>query len=81
MADSIRDIRVSILTTMLRRLRPLITTAATTLRWNRKFAALPNITEQGAKNVIYGSAAAFYNIDLTHLQPHIDRVGFELNAA
>ena len=47
----------------------------------REFAALPKITEEGARKVIYGNAAGIYGIDITRLQSHIDRVGFELGAA
>jgi predicted TIM-barrel fold metal-dependent hydrolase len=39
---------------------------------------LPNVSEEGARKVIYGNAAAAFGIDLSVLQPHIDRVGFEL---
>jgi predicted TIM-barrel fold metal-dependent hydrolase len=46
----------------------------------RQFAALPKITEEGARRVIYGNAAEVYGIDVTRLQSHIDRVGFELDA-
>jgi predicted TIM-barrel fold metal-dependent hydrolase len=56
----------------------------TALSWLRdavdRFAAAPAITEAGARRVIYGNAAALYGIDLAPLQPHIDRVGFELAA-
>jgi len=47
----------------------------------REFAALPKITKEGARRVIYGNAAEVYGIELARLQPHIDRVGFELGAA
>jgi hypothetical protein len=75
--------------------RPYITTAntmvgvdyphpETALPWLRdtvrRFAALPNVTEADARKVIYGNAAEVYGIDLGRLQPHIDRVGFELEA-
>jgi predicted TIM-barrel fold metal-dependent hydrolase len=54
----------------------------TALPWLRQtvqeFAALPKISEAGARKVIYGNAARIYGIDLARLQPHIDRVGFEL---
>jgi predicted TIM-barrel fold metal-dependent hydrolase len=54
-------------------------TALPHLRENvRAFAALPGISEQGARKVIYGNAAEIYGIDLTRLQPHIERVGFEV---
>ena len=46
----------------------------------REFAALPKITEDGARRVIYGNAAELYGIDVTQLRSHIDRVGFELRA-
>lgn len=55
----------------------------TALSWLRdavdRFAAAPNISEAGARKVIYGNAAQLYGIDLAALQPHIERVGFELN--
>ena len=47
----------------------------------REFAALTKVTEEGARRVIYGTAAKIYGIELARLQPHIDRVGFELGAA
>jgi predicted TIM-barrel fold metal-dependent hydrolase len=47
----------------------------------RDFAAQPGITEESARKVIYGNAAEFYGIDMAKLQPHIDRVGFELTPA
>jgi predicted TIM-barrel fold metal-dependent hydrolase len=54
----------------------------TALPWLREtvqaFAALPGIGAEGARKVIYGNAAEVYGIDLAPLQPHIDRVGFEL---
>ena len=56
----------------------------TALSWLRdavnRFSATPGITEAGARRVIYGNAAQLYGIDLAALQPHIDRVGFELRA-
>jgi predicted TIM-barrel fold metal-dependent hydrolase len=57
-------------------------TALPHLRENvREFAALPGMTEEKARNVIYGNAAEFYGIDMAKLQPHIDRVGFEIGCA
>lgn len=57
----------------------------TALSWLRdavdRFTAAPGISEAGARRVIYGNAAQLYGIDLAPLQPHIDRVGFELGAA
>jgi len=54
----------------------------TALPWLREavtaFAALPNVTEAGARKVICGNAAALYGIDLARLQPQIDRFGLEL---
>lgn len=44
----------------------------------RAFAGLPNVSEAGARNVIYGNAAGLYGIDLAALQPHIERTGLEL---
>jgi predicted TIM-barrel fold metal-dependent hydrolase len=46
-----------------------------------QFGALPNITAEGARKVIFGNAARLYGIDLARLQPHIERVGFELEPA
>lgn len=55
----------------------------TALCWLRdaidRFTAAPNISEEGARKVIYGNAAQLYGIDLAPLRSHIDRVGFELN--
>jgi len=45
------------------------------------FTARPSISPTGARDVICGNAARLYGIDLAKLQPHIDRVGFELAAA
>lgn len=57
----------------------------TALPWMRdtvqRFAALPGITAEAAHKVIYGNAAELYGINLAPLQPHIDRVGFELASA
>jgi predicted TIM-barrel fold metal-dependent hydrolase len=57
----------------------------TALPWLRDtvqaFAALPGITPEAARKVICGNAAQLYGIDLARLQPHIDRVGFELARA
>ena len=54
----------------------------TALPWLRdtvkRFATLPNISAAGARRVIYGNAAELFGIDLAPLQPHIERVGFEL---
>jgi len=56
----------------------------TALPWLRKtvleFAAVPKITGEGARKVIYGNAAEVYGIDVTRLQSHMDRVGFELSS-
>jgi predicted TIM-barrel fold metal-dependent hydrolase len=46
-----------------------------------QFAALPNVTRDGAQKVIFGNAARLYGIDLGRLQPEVDRVGFELAPA
>jgi predicted TIM-barrel fold metal-dependent hydrolase len=57
----------------------------TALPWLRDtvqgFAALPGITPEAARKVVYGNAAQLYGIDLARLQPDIDRVGFELVSA
>jgi len=46
-----------------------------------EFVAEPGMTEEKAHKVIYGNAAEVYGIDLEHLRPHIDRVGFEIEPA
>ena len=38
----------------------------------------PHVTEADARKVLYENAAALYHFDMRALQPHIDRVGFEL---
>lgn len=73
--------------------RKLITTAnamvgadyphpETALPWLRDavqaFAAAPGVSEEAARRVIYGNAAALFGIDLARLQPQIDRFGLEL---
>jgi hypothetical protein len=45
----------------------------------KAFVELPNVTEDDARRVLYGNAAEVYHLDLDALQPHIDRVGFELD--
>jgi predicted TIM-barrel fold metal-dependent hydrolase len=46
-----------------------------------KVAALtrdPSVTEQDARKILFDNAAQLYGFDRAVLQPHIDRVGFEL---
>jgi predicted TIM-barrel fold metal-dependent hydrolase len=45
----------------------------------RILATLPDVTEADAKKVLYENAAEVFHLDLTALQPHFDRVGFELD--
>jgi predicted TIM-barrel fold metal-dependent hydrolase len=40
----------------------------------------PDVTDSDARNVLYANAATLYGFDLDALQPHIDRVGFALDA-
>jgi predicted TIM-barrel fold metal-dependent hydrolase len=42
-----------------------------------QLARLHNVSEEGAKKVLYGNAAQLYGIDLARLEPHVERVGFE----
>jgi hypothetical protein len=46
-----------------------------------KVAALtrdPSVTELDARKILFDNAAQLYGFDRAVLQPHIDRVGFEL---
>jgi len=45
----------------------------------RAFVGHPNVTEDDARRVLYGNAVEVYGLDLEALQPHIDRVGFDLD--
>ena len=38
----------------------------------------PGITHDDAQSILFDNAAEIYGFDRAHLQPHIDRVGFEL---
>ena len=38
----------------------------------------PSVTEQDARKILFDNAARLYGFDRAVLQPHIDRVGFEL---
>ena len=40
--------------------------------------ATPGVTDDDARKIVLENAAQVYNFDLDALQPHIDRVGFEL---
>jgi hypothetical protein len=40
--------------------------------------ATPGVTEMDARKILLENAAEVYNFELDALQPHIDRVGFEL---
>ena len=44
----------------------------------RTLVANPHVTEADARKVLYENAAALYHFDLEALQPHVERVGFEL---
>jgi len=46
-----------------------------------ELGAHPAITDEHARKLLYENAAQVYGFDLTGLQPHIDRVGFDLQAA
>ena len=48
-------------------------------RRTRVFAAMPDVTETDVRKVLYENAADVYHLDLEALQPHFDRVGFELD--
>jgi PAS domain-containing protein len=45
----------------------------------RLLAAMPNVTEADARKVLFENAADVFHIDLAALQPHFDRVAFELD--
>ena len=49
------------------------------LRQVKEFVDHPNVSEDDARRVLYGNAAEVYRLDLDALQPHIDRVGFDLD--
>jgi predicted TIM-barrel fold metal-dependent hydrolase len=40
--------------------------------------ATPGVTDSDARKILLENAVAVYGFDMTSLQPHIDRVGFEL---
>ncbi|MCU1390573.1 MAG: hypothetical protein JWL72_3911 [Ilumatobacteraceae bacterium] len=40
--------------------------------------AHPAVDEADVRKILYGNAAAVYGFDLAALQPHIDRIGFDL---
>jgi predicted TIM-barrel fold metal-dependent hydrolase len=44
------------------------------------FAAHPSITEDDVQKILFDNAADLYGFDRAALQPHVDRVGFELGA-
>ena len=44
----------------------------------KELVANPHVTEDDARKVLYENAAELYHFDLAALQPHVDRVGFEL---
>ena len=46
----------------------------------RALAENPHVTEDDTRKVLYENAAGLYHFDLEALQPHIDRVGFDLAA-
>lgn len=41
----------------------------------------PSVTEDDARRILFDNAAELYSFDVAALQPHIDRVGFELTDA
>jgi len=45
----------------------------------RSLVSNPHVTDEDARKVLFENAASLYDFDLTALQPHIDRVGFELD--
>jgi predicted TIM-barrel fold metal-dependent hydrolase len=45
----------------------------------RTFVEQPNVSEDDARRVLSGNAAEVYRFDLGALQPHVDRVGFDLD--
>jgi hypothetical protein len=47
----------------------------------RRLADMPNVSDADARKVLYQNAADVYHLDLDRLQPHFDRVGFELDEA
>jgi predicted TIM-barrel fold metal-dependent hydrolase len=42
-------------------------------------AGHPSVTEEDTAKVLFDNAASLYGFDASRLQPHIDRVGFELS--
>src|SRR5262249_7406018 len=46
----------------------------------RALAANPHVTEDDTRKVLFENAAGVYHFDLAALQPHIERVGFDLAA-
>jgi predicted TIM-barrel fold metal-dependent hydrolase len=44
-----------------------------------RLAATPGVTDDDARKILAENAARVYNFDLEELQPHIERVGFELD--
>jgi predicted TIM-barrel fold metal-dependent hydrolase len=46
----------------------------------RELAEHPHVTDDDTRKVLYQNAAMLYHFDMAGLQPHIDRVGFELDA-
>jgi predicted TIM-barrel fold metal-dependent hydrolase len=44
------------------------------------FAADPSVTAYDVRNVLFENAADFYGFDRAVLQPHVDRVGFDVGA-
>jgi len=45
----------------------------------RTFGAMPHVTDADARKVLYENAAEVFHLDLAALQPHFDRVAFELD--
>ena len=43
-------------------------------------AGHPNVTEEDSAKILYENAAKLYGFDVGRLQPHVERVGFELES-
>ena len=41
-------------------------------------AGCPSVTDDDVRKILFDNAAEVYHFDLEVLQPHVDRVGFEL---
>jgi predicted TIM-barrel fold metal-dependent hydrolase len=43
-------------------------------------AGHPSVTEEDSARILYGNAARLYGFDVDALQPHVERIGFELTS-